>query len=61
MALLADGLDTKQFRVEVLGDLPEDEARRYFCGGGGWPGLVMESAAVPPGGCEAWPKICLRY
>jgi hypothetical protein len=58
LVLAAEGLDAKQFRVHVVGDLPEDEAQRYCCGGGGWPGLIMQSAAdVPPGGLEAWPKV----
>jgi hypothetical protein len=36
--------------VNVLGELPEDEARRYVCGdgeGGRWPGLVAQKQAPP--------------
>ena len=48
--------------MQVLGDLPEEEARRYVCGGEGedarWRGLV---AALSPGLAAAvrdrWPEI----
>jgi hypothetical protein len=57
LALAAEELGPRQFLIHVVGDLPEDEARRYFCGGGDWPGLIKQSAAVPRGGLEAWPKV----
>jgi hypothetical protein len=35
--------------VNLLGELPEVEAQRYFCGDGdgGWPGLVAQRQAPP--------------
>jgi hypothetical protein len=46
--------------VSVLGDLPEGEAKRYFCGdgegGGGWAGLVAQRQA-PPLESGAWAEV----
>jgi hypothetical protein len=51
--LFAEGLTGEQMAVEVLGDLPAEEARRYVCGdereGARWKGLVAKVAPTKAG------------
>lgn len=52
------GMTEDKFKVQVLGDLTEEEAQRYFYGDGvvgGWPGI-----AVLTGADKLWPAIYER-
>ncbi len=54
------------FKVEVVGDLTEDEAHKFVYGdgvGGGWAGIIndlSDSVQVPVGAEEQWPAIYER-
>ena len=55
-----------KFNVQVVGDLTEEEAQRFFCGdgvAGGWSGIVHDPSSpkqVPVGAQEQWPAIYER-
>ena len=42
--------------MEVVGDLPEEDAKRYILGGSGWPGLI-KSGDLPPVDDAVWEKV----
>jgi hypothetical protein len=55
-----------KFKVEVLGDLTEEEAQKFVYGdgvAGGWPGIInirSGTRAAPNGANEQWPAIYER-
>lgn len=41
----------------MVGNLPEHDAKRFLCGGDGWPGLVTQFSGVPPVNDHTWAKV----
>ena len=64
--LFAVGMTKDKFKVEVLGDLTEEEAHKFVYGdgvAGGWPGIInipSGTKQVPAGAQSYWPAIYER-